>query len=653
MGLREVISLGDGYTVEVSWHHAFLSNPNNALAYHIYYSTDINKVFYEGPKFISVDGSTKVDIFELTPGQLYHFAVRAVEYDPNLIDITQLPHTFNGLLVYPESLLSSNISATDGYVPLLDVETFPQEGVVKVGVELIEYLAVNSSINQLIVPTGSGTVAHLVDQGGGNFYTDGYDNVGDGYINSLSLITGNNPLTETWTIKCIFVERDVFTPSDGYARFEAIGSLSGSLRDGYGDPFIWNTDNSVISNGVLSFSVQQGLVPFVVGDYFIVKVNAGTNPYDIGRGFYGTTPRAHNTDGYDGYFTWSPIVSFWLGREEPNTVINPVQSHFEFGQDHYTVPDGYHQVTKDILTTNLVASDQFNVDFPPFDYSGYTRTDPVLLLGGECVNSYFGGQQGCTDGYNGVGQVVRGIPIQTFIDQREEILLTIDSEPMVLLQRQWTGITCNCYMPSGETPDDRCPQCYGTKFVVGWNQYFNPRISDGRIMVRVYPVDDVIKQYEAGLESEMTADAWTLTVPTMHHRDILVRFDQDDNEEFRYEIINVNRNRTLFRLSGAQHFRMQRIRKTDVAYQIPVFRNTQFFPDTVTTGIGFLAGVPHTHTIVRSENFPNGAPQLTSVSQGHNHSYTLVNGVLTISETLGHTHAVVYGPLPPNDYVKF
>ena len=660
IGIQEAISFGDGYSIQLTWNQAYLNNPNNKIAYHIYFSTDIDQVFSEGVKFVSFDGYTTAIIWELTPGQLYHFAVRAVEYDPTLINLSLLPNPFNDLYVYPESLLSSNISATDGYVPLLDTSIFPPEGIVKVGGELIEYLSINPSTNQLLVPTGSGNAAFIVDQGGGHFYEPSPSNVGDGYINFLML--GGGPYrTETWTIKCVFVENDLkgidgYGPGyDGYARFIAIGSISGTIRtpiDGYGrggDPYLWNTNNQVVNNTILSFSIQQGQKLFALGDTFTVKVNAGSSPYNIGRGFYNTTARMHDTDGYDGYLMWNPAVSYIAGKEETNTVIVPCQSHFEFTNYAYTVPDGYRQVTKDTLTTNLVASDQLNVTFNSYDYAGWHRTDPTLLLNGDCVGSYIGGQQYCADGYGGVGMQLRGLSFQERMNQREEILLTIDSEPMVLLQRQWTGITCNCYMASGEYPDDRCPNCFGTKFVIGWNQYFNPRISDGRIMVRVSPVDDVVKQYEAGLESEMTADAWTLVVPTIHHRDILVRFDQDGNEEFRYEVINVNRNRTLLSLSGGQHFRIQRIRKTDVAYQIPVFRNTQYFPQMGTTSVGFLAGIPHTHTFVISENFPNAAPQLTGVSQGHNHAITMVNGVLTVSETLGHSHTLIIPPLNPAD----
>lgn len=646
IGIIESISYGDGYSIKLTWNQAYLNDPNNALAYHLYFSTNIDDVFTEGVKFVSFDGSTTANLLNFTPGQLYHFAVRAVEYDPTLITPSLLPNPYNDLFVYPESLLSSNISAADGYVPLLDVATFPSEGIVKIGGELIEYLSINHTTQQLLVPTGSGNPAVLV-AGTDGYYTPSLSNVGDGYINTLELASQLAP-SETWTIKCIFVQ-----PDDGYARFAAIGSVSKQLYDGYGNPFVWNSNNQVMSNGILSFSVQSGLIGFALGDSFTVVVSAGKDPYSIGRGFYNTVPRMHDTDGYDGYIMWSPTVSFIVGKEEPNTVIVPCQSHFEFTNNAWTIADGYRQTTNDILTTNLTASDEYNVGFSSYDGAGWHRTSPVDLLNGLCVGSYIGGDQWCNDGYNGVGMRLRGISFQERMNQREEILVNTTGEPMVLLRRQWTGTICQCYMASGETPDDRCPKCLGTKYVVGFDQYFNPRISNGRIMVRVSPVEDITKQYEAGLESEMTMDAWCLVVPIVKQRDVLVRFDQAGNEEFRYEVISVNRNRTLNQLSGGQHFKLMRVRKTDPIYNIPVFRNSQYFPQSATTSIGFLGTIPHTHTVVFSENFPNGTSQLTSSTSGHNHLVTMVNGILTVSETLGHSHNIVFPPLNSSDQFIF
>ena len=103
-------------------------------------------------------------------------------------------------------------------------------------------------------------------------------------------------------------------------------------------------------------------------------------------------------------------------------------------------------------------------------------------------------------------------------------------------------------LASSEYPDDRCPFCYGTKFVFGFEQYFNPRRSDGRILVRTSPTAERLKMYEAGMESEFPQDMWTLTVPTIKMRDIIVLFDQDGNEEFRYEVSDVTRNKTVLGL---------------------------------------------------------------------------------------------------------
>lgn len=518
VGIISVSSLSDGYTITIKWHTAYPNTITNSIAYHIYYSTIEEDVFTEGVKFVSFDGSTQTNIPGFTPGQLYHFAVRAIEYNPLIVSPSTLPQ-FDGLAIYPESLLSANITATSIIIPLVDSITFPSSGIIKIGGELINY-------------TSNSTIA-----------------------NTLNL-------------------------------------TSAALQ----------------------------------------------------RGFLGTNAREHLTDGYDGYNIFSPTVTFWLGNtEEQNDKIYEAQCHFEFATDQKIPSDGYHQVTKDILTTNLSGSDASNVGFTSYDYRGWHRRDVVQLLNGECLGSYIGGEQFCADGYDGVGIVLRGLSFQERNNQRQEVLLSVTGEPVVLIKRQWTGVVCRCVLASGEYPEDRCIDCFGTKFKVGWNQYFNPRRSDGRLMVRFSPAEDITKQYEAGLESEEDVDIWTLVVPEIRQRDIIVRFDEDDNEEFRYEVMTATRNRTLNRLSGGQKLRLKRIRKTDIVYQIPVFRNTQYFPQVITTSITSSAGLaPHSHTIEFSENFQQGAAQLTSTSQGHNHPVLLnsISGQYEVQEVLGHTHTI-------------
>lgn len=638
-GLAFAEAIGDGYKIGLRWNRALPSTKTNKIAYHIYYSTLEGNVFSEGPKLVSIDGKLTADVLDLVPGQLYHFAVRAAEYNSSLADPSQLVDAYNGLKFYPESVLVQDISATDLILPLLSTETFPSFGIVQVGGELIDYLANDLVNNQLIVAGGIAPQnARLKLQPDGYYYQPGGSNVGAGVINGLSVVSLSAP-AEIWTIKCIFVQRNNSnSPIPGTAKFEAFGSLSGGKIDGYGNPFVWNVYNQTLSNGLLSFSIQETSPAFRQGDYFTAQV-LGASVGINGRGFNGTLAREHRTDGYDGDIFWSPYLRFTLGREETNTVIFPCQNRFDVFHDQLEIVGGYHQVTKDLLTTDLSASDSFNTGFAPFDYSGYRRTDPVELLSGACVGSYFGGEQFCADGYDGVGRMLRGLSFQQRNNQRQEYLLSLTGEPVCLMRRQWTGITCNCYIPSSEYPDDRCPDCYGTKFVVGYEQFFNPRRSDGRIMVRFSPADDDIKPYEAGLESELTSDVWTLTVPTIKDRDFIVRFDENDNEEFRYEILSVNRNRTLTQLEGAQKFRVQRVRKFDPIYSVRVFRNTQFFPRQITTGPGSTIGIPsHQHSVVVNEGITsiNQINQLTGIAFGHNHP--IING--QIMPVLGHFHTL-------------
>lgn len=511
-GLDAVSSLGDGYTINIRWFTAYPSIKTNKIAYHIYFSTDKRYVFFEGVKFVSIDGSVEANIIDLVPGQEYFFSVRPVEYNPSQNDFSALPISHDNLRFYPYSILRQDITVNSVIVPLLDVEGFPVSGIVKVGAELIQYSGVDT-------------------------------------VNSNLMVTE--------------------------------------------------------------------------------------------RGFGNSVAIGHEVSGYDGYVQWNPaVVLFAEGESSIFDRIFVCQSRFEYPHFSFTIVDGYKQVLKDLSTTDLSENDATNVDFPAYDYSGYHRTDPVELLNGTCVGSYIGGEQGCIDGYGNV-MLLRGLSVQDRNNQNEEIALSLVGRRAVLVKRMHTGVVCSCYQPSSEYQDDRCPLCYGTKFVFGYEQYFNPRESDGKILVRMGPAEEKVKITEAGEESDYQLDMWTLTVPTIKDRDVLILFDTDNlNEEFRYEVLSVTRNNTLIGQYGGQKMRVQRIRKTDPAYQIRVFRDTSSFPAKLNTSLASSLGIPvHTHQIVISEKITavNQINQTTAVAQGHNHP--IVNGV--VMEVLGHTHTII------------
>lgn len=122
--------------------------------------------------------------------------------------------------------------------------------------------------------------AHFQDQGGSNYSTLS-TNVGLGIINSLSL-EDVNAIPETWTIRCISVQRNVSNqPIASTAKFLAFGSISGTKLDANGNPVIWVANNNVVSNGILKFSIAENQVmsvavsPFREGDAFVIKIQSG------------------------------------------------------------------------------------------------------------------------------------------------------------------------------------------------------------------------------------------------------------------------------------------------------------------------------------------------------------------------------------------
>lgn len=512
-GTDQTSNLGNGSIVNIKWFKAYTNDPLSSIGYNLYYSTDKDKVFSDGVKYISIDDSLEANIIDLIPGQLYFFSSRPFEYKNTSNLSTILPIAYDNLRILPTSLLKYNITDSSPNITLLDSSEFPNSGVIKIGVELISYSS--NSLNTLVVNQ---------------------------------------------------------------------------------------------------------------------------------RGYSTTHARNHNVNGYDGHHNWDPTIVYHIGGESiQHDRIFENSPNFAYPNFAFTLTDGYKQITKDILSTDLSASDAFNTGFAAYDYAGWHRTDPVELLSGKCVGSYIGGEQGCIDKYGNVN-MVRGFDLQTFNNQRQELGLSITGRVAVLLQRQKTGIVCSCYQNNSEYQDDRCPFCYGTKYVIGYNQYFNPRRSDGRIMVRVKPTDEALKMRDAGLESELQFTMWTTVLPSIYNRDVLILFDQDNNEEFRYEVISVTRNQTILGLEGQQSFITQRIRKTDPAYQVKSFRDTSQFPQTIETSLTNASGLGlHKHTFQKNEKDPSGWQQISGTSASHNHilQWNSTLGKLIVLPTLGHDHRII------------
>ena len=162
--------------------------------------------------------------------------------------------------------------------------TLFKNGIPLVGLEsLIDSNAFSNAYDYRIdIETGQVELqrGHLVDQGG-SFWTALSTNVGLGALNTLTLEDANAQ-PETWTIRCIKVQRDSMNqPIGGTASFLAFGSISGAKLDANGNPIVWIANDDVVSNGVISFSISETMVgptvvsPFREGDAFLVLVGSG------------------------------------------------------------------------------------------------------------------------------------------------------------------------------------------------------------------------------------------------------------------------------------------------------------------------------------------------------------------------------------------
>ena len=212
---------------------------------------------------------------------------------------------------------------------------------------------------------------------------------------------------------------------------------------------------------------------------------------------------------------------------------------------------------------------------------------------------------------------------------------------MVLIRRQTSGKVSRHYDNKKENTIYRGLDNHGTDMVVGYEQFFNDRRSDGRILVRFDPTKEDIKREEMGLENEFIVNGWTLPYPTIKDGDVLIGYNRDGTPEFRYEIINVTRNKTFINNDGRQIFTAVRVRKTDPINQFRVINDTSMMPQTINTGIGMVTGAipPHVHEIVINE----GIMSLQQVNQNTNivkgHSHPIQDGV--VCEVLGHRHDII------------
>lgn len=402
-----------------------------------------------------------------------------------------------------------------------------------------------------------------------------------------------------------------------------------------------SADDMLIPISDISLYPGKGVIKIGFELIFYSSIDIPNNTLIVAeRGAYGTEPRAHTTDGYDGYIEHDPVVAYFKGFEEDNLSIIAEEHRFE-GSASFTEEDGYKNI-ENLLTQNHDLTDEIHKDFLRFDFNSYRRNSPADILAGKCLGSYIGGEYFCADSTDGVGRMIRGVSIVDINNQRQELLLETTGEPVILLRRQYEGIPNSSVNSTKEAHRYRHPGGFGTEFKAGFEQFFNTaRRNDTRILIRVGPTQEDIEQDEQGRENMFIPNCWTMVYPQLKDRDVIVRFDEDGVEEFRYEVLNVTRNKIVLNTYGVQMFSMRRLRKTHEVYKFPVFKDIGQIPQKITTGIGSVPGhiLPHTHQVLINENIihPAQINQVTTTEQMHSHQ--IIDGI--VQSAFGHTHTLI------------
>lgn len=266
----------------------------------------------------------------------------------------------------------------------------------------------------------------------------------------------------------------------------------------------------------------------------------------VGRGLFGTTIAPSHSAG--------EIVKMYYGNFDDNTVIAKNVVSWE-------PPHDPHRTRPDLVTTNFTLEDGYNASFDPFDYCGYHRFRPDELFSDtDSCGTYVGGEFG--------GQ--RGLSLYDRMLANEEQLLEVTGEPVILLRRLWGGETCLCRTSRKDsaTVKSLCTICFGTGFKGGFVQYLNPRRDDQRIMVHFAPSDEELAMGpQSAWDQKFKPNTWTLSVPAVKDRDVIIRFDPYGELTWMFIVNFVSRGNSIFGQYARQRISLSRLDETDVMYQ--------------------------------------------------------------------------------------
>jgi hypothetical protein len=305
-----------------------------------------------------------------------------------------------------------------------------------------------------------------------------------------------------------------------------------------------SNDNVITVNSTVGFPSSGVLI---INNSEVVRYISKTNTSFIllqgGRGLNNTSAEVHIS---------GDKVRMFLECQDSNTAIVMATPHY----------DSNTQSGREIKNTGLVVTDYTDNDrkhFQGFDFCGYHRAMPQNTLSGkDDCGSYLGGE------FNGQ----RGMNLFDRMLNREEVLLDQTGEPVILLRRNWDGEKCSCSTSRRNHPKVKgCKKCFGTGYLGGYSQHLNRRREDLRTMVQFGDTKEDLKLGpHQHLEQDYEPQCWTLPTPAIRDRDLIIRFDYNDDIEYFYEVLSTTKDKLFFRHYTRQRLSLKRLDKTDIVY---------------------------------------------------------------------------------------
>ena len=137
---------------------------------------------------------------------------------------------------------------------------------------------------------------------------------------------------------------------------------------------------------------------------------------------------------------------------------------------------------------------------------------------------------------------------------------------MRTFERKWSGCSVIAWILGESILETKCTRCFGTGYVSGYDIFSNLRRND-KVLIRFKETKEDLEHHPSKhLNINMLVSCWTMPLPAIKERDVIVRFDFVNNFEYIYEVLDVTKERFVYKHYGRQSLNLHKMDRTDILY---------------------------------------------------------------------------------------